>query len=254
MFLEGTDQLNLNYFKRGNKMALKIKTMVLEGLKGTECETNIKNAVSKINGVKSVKVSALTGLTEVEFDSNVTSVNEISKVIKSLNYSVFGASGVSEKSKKASSNKKSKKVSNQKHVQPPKNSSMKIAAIVGSIVAAVIVVVVLFSGTGNSSANYVNAATVEGDVQKVTTSLAYGYEPITVQAGVPVEWIIIAEEGTLTSCNSTLVIPEYGIEQELQTGENVIMFTPTEEGTIGYSCWMNMIQSEIVVVDELEAE
>lgn len=100
--------------------------------------------------------------------------------------------------------------------------------------------------------SYVNPATVEGDVQYVTTDLESGsYEAITVEAGVPVEWTIVASEETLNGCNNAIVIPEYGIQKALKPGENVITFTPTETGTFGYSCWMGMITSEIVVVDDL---
>jgi len=32
-------------------------------------------------------------------------------------------------------------------------------------------------------------------------------------------------------------------------GDNIIEFTPTETGTIPYSCWMGMIKSNITIVD-----
>ena len=44
-----------------------------------------------------------------------------------------------------------------------------------------------------------------------------------------------------------IFIPEYGIEKKFQVGENIIEFTPAEEGTFSYSCWMGMIRSSIVV-------
>lgn len=101
--------------------------------------------------------------------------------------------------------------------------------------------------------SYVNPATVEEDVQYVTTYLESGtYAPITVEVGVPVEWTIVASEENLNGCNNALVIPEYGIEKALVPGDNVITFTPTETGTFGYSCWMGMITSEITVVEDLD--
>lgn len=102
-----------------------------------------------------------------------------------------------------------------------------------------------------TSGEYVNPATVEGDVQKVTTSLDYGYEPITVQVGVPVEWTVQVNPGTLNDCINAFEIPEFGVTQELVEGENVIKFTPTETGTYEYTCWMGMQSDEIIVVDEL---
>lgn len=89
---------------------------------------------------------------------------------------------------------------------------------------------------------------VADNVQEVDTTLASGqYEPIQVKAGIPVKWTITAEEGTVNGCNGEIVIPEYGIQQTLKTGENVIEFTPTEAGNFSYSCWMGMIRSTITV-------
>lgn len=92
-------------------------------------------------------------------------------------------------------------------------------------------------------------ASAGSETQYVTTDLANGYQSIEVQAGIPVEWTIVASEETLTNCNNAISIPEYGIEQELVPGENVITFTPTETGTFTYTCWMDMMSAEIIVVD-----
>jgi plastocyanin len=87
------------------------------------------------------------------------------------------------------------------------------------------------------------------NVQKVRTSLASGYEPITVTAGIPVEWTIDAPEGSIYGCNYVMVAPEFGVEHEFTPGENVIRFTPDKAGTYPYSCWMGMISSTITVVE-----
>ncbi len=87
------------------------------------------------------------------------------------------------------------------------------------------------------------------NVQKVRTSLASGYEPITVTAGIPVEWTIDAPEGSIYGCNYIMSAPEFGIEHEFTPGENVIRFTPEKAGTYPYSCWMGMISSTITVVE-----
>ncbi|WP_347451826.1 urease accessory protein UreH domain-containing protein [Acetoanaerobium noterae] len=95
-------------------------------------------------------------------------------------------------------------------------------------------------------------AVIDGDIQRVTTSLASGrYEPITVQKGVPVIWTITAESSDINGCNNALIIPEFSKELQLKPGENVIEFTPTKSGTFEYSCWMGMITSKIVVVDNI---
>lgn len=94
-------------------------------------------------------------------------------------------------------------------------------------------------------------AKIQDGVQIVNTTLNSGrYEPITVQAGIPVKWIITAENGTINGCNNRIFIPEYGIEKKFQVGENIIEFTPEKAGTYRYSCWMGMIRSTITVLEE----
>ncbi len=93
-------------------------------------------------------------------------------------------------------------------------------------------------------------STIEGGVQIVKSELSSGkYPAITVQAGVPVKWTIDAPDGSINGCNNRIFIPEYDIEYEFKTGENVIEFTPTKTGTFSYSCWMGMIRSSITVTE-----
>ncbi|MBR5635879.1 MAG: sulfite exporter TauE/SafE family protein [Pseudobutyrivibrio sp.] len=103
-----------------------------------------------------------------------------------------------------------------------------------------------YSSEGGESDNQAEAT--EGDVQKAVSNVDWSYyEPITVKAGVPVEWTIIVPEGKLTGCNSQIIVPEYGLQIPLQEGENVVNFTPTEAGVFSYTCWMGMIRSQITV-------
>jgi sulfite exporter TauE/SafE len=105
--------------------------------------------------------------------------------------------------------------------------------------------------TGQSSSLQVSeaaAAEIIDGKQYVTTGLVSGgYEPIQVVSGVPVEWTVIADANSLSGCNYKMIIPEYGIEKELQPGENIIEFTPDKTGVVPYSCWMGMIKSSITV-------
>ncbi len=95
-------------------------------------------------------------------------------------------------------------------------------------------------------------AEIESGVQTVTTVFgANDYAPFVVQAGLPLKWTIHIEERDLTSCNSTLIVPGYGIQKTLQGGDNLIEFTPKTAGVIPYSCWMGMIRSRITVVPDL---
>ena len=110
------------------------------------------------------------------------------------------------------------------------------------------------SGIGNSPVKG-NVAIVENGVQFVSIDLkSNSYEPIVVQKGIPVKFIINAEDKDINGCNNTIIIPKYNIEKALEPGEHLIEFTPEETGTIPYSCWMGMIRSNIKVVDELTVE
>lgn len=93
-------------------------------------------------------------------------------------------------------------------------------------------------------------AEVTDGVQVINSTLAAGrYPNITVQAGIPVRWVIDAPEGSVNGCNYRMLLQEYGIVYELTEGENVIEFTPTKAGTIQYTCWMGMIRGNIFVTD-----
>lgn len=87
--------------------------------------------------------------------------------------------------------------------------------------------------------------------QIVNSTLSSGrYPSITVEAGVPVKWIINAPSGSINSCNYRMLVQEYGIEYTFKNGENVIEFTPTETGTFYYTCWMGMIRGSITVTQK----
>lgn len=122
-------------------------------------------------------------------------------------------------------------------------------------ITACAAVVLLFSpGAGGSALGgesdaEPNAAPelVDG-VQVVNSTLSAGQYPnITVQAGIPVRWVIDAPEGSINGCNYQMILREYGVEHTFQQGENVIEFTPEQAGTFPYSCWMGMIRGNIFV-------
>ena len=101
--------------------------------------------------------------------------------------------------------------------------------------------------SGNS---YENMAEMVDDYQQIETTIDYGsYEPITVKKGIPVKWIINVPAEKINGCNNEIIIPKYNIDLKLKVGENIIEFTPYEEGIINYSCWMGMINSTITVIN-----
>jgi sulfite exporter TauE/SafE/copper chaperone CopZ len=101
---------------------------------------------------------------------------------------------------------------------------------------------------GGAARETADVAVAFGDLQIVRSTLLPGqYPAITVKAGLPVEWIIDAPQGSVNGCNKRLIIPEYGVEHSFQIGENRIAFTPAEAGRFSYSCWMGMIRGSITV-------
>lgn len=115
--------------------------------------------------------------------------------------------------------------------------------------------VALPSFAGSIEREYNEVAVIEEGIQKVKTTLTDGqYVPIKVQKGLPVQWIIEVEEGDLNGCNNPVTIPEYHIVKKLVVGENIINFTPPEEGNVVYTCWMGMISSTIEVVSDVSSK
>lgn len=110
------------------------------------------------------------------------------------------------------------------------------------------------TSAGSIEREYSDIAVIEEDIQIVKTKLTDGqYSPIVVQKGVPVQWIIEVEPGDLNGCNNPVTIPKYNIVKKLDIGENVINFTPSEEGPVVYTCWMGMISSTIEVVTDVNS-
>ncbi len=96
----------------------------------------------------------------------------------------------------------------------------------------------------------VNEVIVEEAYQTVNSELEWrGYPDITVKAGIPVRWVIHAEEGRITGCNNEMVIPDLNLRVPLQEGDNVVEFEVSEPGVIPYTCWMGMLHGSITVLE-----
>ncbi|MDO8341269.1 MAG: cupredoxin domain-containing protein, partial [Candidatus Woesebacteria bacterium] len=94
-----------------------------------------------------------------------------------------------------------------------------------------------------------NVKIVKG-VQVVNmTQKAGGYSPnkFTIIKGVPVRWIVTSEN--IYSCASSIISQQLGIRASLKLGKNIFEFTPTETGTIRFSCSMGMYNGSFTVVD-----
>lgn len=130
---------------------------------------------------------------------------------------------------------------------------------VASVAAAIILMVAANAAWSNmhgsaglgDAGGTANAAEIQDGVQLVNSTLTSSrYPNITVQAGIPVKWVIDAPAGSINGCNNRMLINEYGIEHTFTQGENIIEFTPTTPGTVQYTCWMGMMRGNIFVTDE----
>jgi len=90
---------------------------------------------------------------------------------------------------------------------------------------------------------------INGEVQTVSIELQSGsFQAIEVYEGIPVEWIIHADQENLNDCNNEIIVPEYDLDIKLEAGDTLASFTPEEQGEYVYTCWMGMIKSKIRVV------
>ncbi|MDO8516112.1 MAG: sulfite exporter TauE/SafE family protein [bacterium] len=93
-------------------------------------------------------------------------------------------------------------------------------------------------------------ATIENGEQIVNMNqLVDGYDPnkFTIKKGVPVRWVIDSKNSY--TCASNIRIPALGIVQQLQSGINIIRFTPKTSGTLRFTCSMGMYSGTFNVVD-----
>ena len=85
--------------------------------------------------------------------------------------------------------------------------------------------------------------TIEMDV------MSYGYTPneFTLIKNVPVRWIIDGKE--VTECNRRILVPKLGLQIDVKEGEQIVEFTPKEDGIIPWSCWMGMKHGRFIVIN-----
>ena len=105
------------------------------------------------------------------------------------------------------------------------------------------------SATSSSKVSDPNV-TIENGVQLVRmTQSGNGYSPrsFTIQKGIPVKWVITSTNAN--TCAASILSSQLGIRKYLNLGENIIEFTPSETGTIKFSCSMGMYTGSFNVVD-----
>jgi len=97
---------------------------------------------------------------------------------------------------------------------------------------------------------YESSQTTDGTHQTIRMEVTgEGFQPATfvLRKGIPVRWIIIGKE--LNECNRAIIVPKLGLQFDIRAGEQVVEFTPKDDGTILWSCWMGMIRGTFVVID-----
>ena len=93
-----------------------------------------------------------------------------------------------------------------------------------------------------------DTAVEKNGTQYVYSQLQSGkYPDITVRTGESVEWEIEAAEDNINGCNYKILLQDFGLEHTFTEGKNIIKFTPEQEGTYTYTCWMGMITGKIYV-------
>ncbi|MFH0978619.1 MAG: sulfite exporter TauE/SafE family protein [Candidatus Woesearchaeota archaeon] len=109
-------------------------------------------------------------------------------------------------------------------------------------------------GTDTPAIQSVSAAPLSQGFQEIHMTVdANGFTPssFVLQKGVPVKWIIDGKQ--ITSCNKAIQVPAYGLQFDIKPGLQTIEFTPTDVGTIRWSCWMGMIHGTFIVKDQVTA-
>lgn len=106
----------------------------------------------------------------------------------------------------------------------------------------------------NSTAGNDPNVTLENGVQIVRmTQTSSGYSPnsFTIKKGIAVKWIVTSEDAF--TCAASIVSSKLGIRKNLEAGENIIEFTPTETGQVRFTCSMGMYSGVFNIVDEFGA-
>lgn len=95
--------------------------------------------------------------------------------------------------------------------------------------------------------NVVEAKIING---KQVAELSWGkfnYDPnvIKVKVGMPVQ--IVADMERLQGCFRSILIPDLGINENLNENTNILEFTPEKKGTFNFGCAMGMGSGKLVV-------
>lgn len=93
------------------------------------------------------------------------------------------------------------------------------------------------------------SAEISEDFQIIKMDVDWSFKPsqFEIKKGVPVRWEINGIN--VSGCTNEIVIPQFNIRKKIDSGLNVIEFTPEKEGTIPFSCWMGMQNGRFIVTE-----
>jgi plastocyanin domain-containing protein len=86
----------------------------------------------------------------------------------------------------------------------------------------------------------------DGKVQRISVGTSQGfYDPSVIHAvaGVPLEMAFAEGRG----CLASVLIPDFGIDQDLTVGGAVVKLPAMKAGSYEFSCGMEMVYGRIVV-------
>jgi len=95
-----------------------------------------------------------------------------------------------------------------------------------------------------------NTLTIKNGIQTIKMNVnTNGYYPnyFIVKKNIPVKWEINGVN--VFGCQAYFTVPSLGIRKNIESGINLIEFTPKEKGNINFSCGMGMYRGQIKVID-----
>lgn len=120
---------------------------------------------------------------------------------------------------------------------------------IGVFVLAVALLLALALGTGYGAGTEAGTPeTPEMPVIEAEVS-SFAYPNLVVEAGKTVRINFKVQEKNLNYCNYAIIMPEWGIQQELVPGDNWVEITPAKAGEFIYTCWMGMLAGKVTVVE-----
>ncbi|WP_314245413.1 heavy metal translocating P-type ATPase [Streptomyces sp. DSM 40907] len=123
-------------------------------------------------------------------------------------------------------------------------------------VAVVALAVVLIAGLGwyFFGPRRARSARLEGGVQRVEVTVRGGYSPdvIRVRQGIPLELVFDRQESG--ECTSRVVFPDLRVSAGLPAyARTAVRVDPSEAGSFGFACGMNMIHGTLLVEPDEES-